>query len=31
MDFGFLFLFYGFYFGVVVRDFVEVCLDIMVI
>ncbi|XP_005096944.1 RING finger protein 121 [Aplysia californica] len=29
MDFGLLLLFYGLYFGVVSRDFAEVCADIM--
>ena len=29
MDFGLLILFYGLYFGVVGRDFAEVCSDTM--
>lgn len=29
MDFGLLLLFYGLYFGVVARDFAEVCSDTM--
>lgn len=29
MDFGLLLLFYGLYFGVVSRDFAEVCADTM--
>ena len=29
MDFGLLLLFYGLYFGVVSRDFAEVCADKM--
>ena len=29
MDFGLLLLFYGLYFGVVSRDFAEVCSDTM--
>lgn len=30
MDFGIVFLFYGFYYGVMGRDFVEICFDYMV-